>query len=52
MSFDDMPDRGPLTEPGAQEFADRAIELSREAVAATRTGCSWAGILREAITRR
>lgn len=36
MSFDDLPDRGPLTEPGAQEFSDQAIELSREAVATTR----------------
>ena len=36
MSFEDMPDLGQLTEPGAQEFVDRAIEMSKQAVAATR----------------
>ncbi len=36
MSFEDMPDRGQLTEPGAQEFVDRAIAMSKQTVAATR----------------
>ena len=36
MSFEDMPDRGQLTEPGAQDFVDQAIELSKQTVAATR----------------
>ncbi len=35
MSFEDMPDRGQLTEPGAQEFVDRAIAMSKQTVAAT-----------------
>ncbi len=36
MSFESMPDRGPLSEPGLQEFADFALKKSREAVASTR----------------
>ena len=37
MSFDDMPDRGLLTEPGAQDFVDRALARSRKVVATSRT---------------
>jgi arylformamidase len=36
MSFDDMPDRGKLMLPGAQEYADRALESSKKVVASTR----------------
>lgn len=36
MSFENMPDRGPLSEPGLQEFADFALKKSREAVATTK----------------
>ena len=36
MSFDDMPDRGELMLPGAQEYADGCIERSRKVVDQTR----------------
>ena len=37
MSFEDMPDRGQLTEPGAQDFVDRAVKLSKQTLATTRS---------------
>jgi acetyl esterase/lipase len=37
MSFDDMPDLGPMMLPGAAAYAASAIEWSRAAVAQTRT---------------
>ena len=36
MSFDNIPDRGELMLPGAQEYADGCIERSRKVVAETR----------------
>ncbi len=36
MSFDDMPNLGSFVRPGAQEYADECIRLSRAAVPNTR----------------
>ena len=36
MSFDDMPDLGPFLRPGAQEYADECIRLSRAALPLTK----------------
>jgi arylformamidase len=36
MSFDDMPDLGPLMLPGAKEYAETALAWSRQTVATTR----------------
>jgi acetyl esterase/lipase len=36
MSFDDMPNLGPFLRPGAQEYSDECIRLSRAAVPRTR----------------
>lgn len=37
MAFHDMPDRGPLSEPGIKEFADQAIKRSQEVVSTSKT---------------